>query len=270
MRWSNNVVAPADQVQSQEDTLPTGLGIQLKLFGCLLIRRASILLKKEDVVALTAQVLLHRFYAIAPMDQYGILKVAMGCTYLACKLEESPTSLRHILNVFDHLRKKYEGGLTDADHITLFSLDYHEGKKMIAVAEMQILCTIGFATRVHHAHPLLVAYLSQLRVLDDHGGQVARTAWSILNDYYASPIVVKYQPHVLACAAMHQVFMRFDDLMGDHYNLEWSRIFDAQPADILAIVEEFTDFTLTEYQKGILKDLPMTTYDLETYSKTRK
>ena len=33
----------------------------------------------------------------------------MGATYLACKVEEEHRRIRHIVNVFDYLRRRHDG-----------------------------------------------------------------------------------------------------------------------------------------------------------------
>ena len=71
-----------------------------RVWGCELIMEAGILLRLPQVVMCTAQNLFHRFYYRVSLLRFDAFLSAMGCFFLACKIEEKPKRIREVLMVF--------------------------------------------------------------------------------------------------------------------------------------------------------------------------
>lgn len=66
----------------------------------------------------------------------------MGALYLSSKLEETPLSLRDVINVFHRLIST--DAHTEYTSMSLYGPTYYEWKDSVVVAEMQILKRLGF------------------------------------------------------------------------------------------------------------------------------
>lgn len=80
-----------------------------RAWGCTLICEAGVLLKLPQVAIATAQNLFHRFYwrqSLKSSNGFDAFTLAMGCLFLATKVEEHPRTLRQLLYVFHHLYRK--------------------------------------------------------------------------------------------------------------------------------------------------------------------
>lgn len=53
----------------------------------------------------TGQVLFQRFYFSKSFVRHPMDITAMGCIYLASKIEEAPRRIRDVINVFHHIKQ---------------------------------------------------------------------------------------------------------------------------------------------------------------------
>lgn len=58
-----------------------------------------------QVAMATGQVLFQRFYYSKSFVRHPMETTAMGCLYLASKIEEAPRRIRDVINVFHHIRQ---------------------------------------------------------------------------------------------------------------------------------------------------------------------
>lgn len=79
--------------------------IQYRIYGCDVIQEAGQHMKFPQVVMITAQNLLHRFYYRKTIKQFDPFCVAMGSLLLAAKLEEQSKILREV--VFNNFLRYY-------------------------------------------------------------------------------------------------------------------------------------------------------------------
>ncbi|KAJ1982815.1 hypothetical protein H4R34_001583 [Dimargaris verticillata] len=188
---------------SQRCGLSAKLEQQLLQHGCELIQSAGIVLSLPQVAMASAQVLLWRFFHVCSLTEFSLRDVAMGCLFLASKVEESPRKIKDIINVFDYVIKKQRQHHHQQSAITPlepFSQMFYDLKNGVTIAELQILRHLSFNVQVQLPYGLLVNYLQCLR-LTSHS-RVPQMAWNYLNDGLRTCIYVCYQPTTIACAVI--------------------------------------------------------------------
>lgn len=172
---------------------------------------------RPQIVAATAQVLLHRFYYLASIKQHPVMKVTMGCVFLASKIEENHRRLRDLINVFYYLRHQLSDSSsspyepielhTNVRFILAVAIsalilnimkEYYAMRNEIIEVEELILTHLGFHVQCQHPHPLLLCYLKQLDLVDSQP-KVCQLAWQLLNDSFRCDFMVIYQPSTIAC-----------------------------------------------------------------------
>lgn len=209
-----NTLATLDQYlhsPSREDGVPRELEEELRCYGCQLIQQAGVLMELPQRTMATAQVLFQRFWFVSSMRAYSIQDIAMGGLFLSTKLEETPTRLRDLINVFDYLIKRAlhsskhnpaprvaqqkkppqsngKQKATEQDSFAYEPQSYHQPefydmKDDMVIAEMQILKRLGFNVQVNLPYATMVNYLQLLGLTDtERYPGVAQRAWSLLND----------------------------------------------------------------------------------------
>ncbi len=66
--------------------------------GCEMIQEGGILLRLPQVVMITAQNILNRFFYRKSLCRFDVFTVAMGCILLASKVEENFKTLREVID----------------------------------------------------------------------------------------------------------------------------------------------------------------------------
>ena len=93
------------ETPSQRDGIEREEEDEHRRWACGLAQEAGILLKLPQQVMCTAQNLLHRFYYRKSLKSYDAFVTAMGCLFLASKVEEKPKRLREVLFAFHYVYK---------------------------------------------------------------------------------------------------------------------------------------------------------------------
>ncbi|KAI8607119.1 hypothetical protein BC830DRAFT_1159475, partial [Chytriomyces sp. MP71] len=66
---------------------------------------SSLSLRRSPQTALaTAQILLVRFFAVAPSSEFAVADIALACVLLACKVEEVGRRVADVVNVYFALK----------------------------------------------------------------------------------------------------------------------------------------------------------------------
>ena len=91
---------------SRKDGITEDTEVTHRILGCTLIQHAGILLKCPQVVMVTGQNILHRFFYRKSLVRYDSLTVAMGSLLLAAKVEERSMVLRDVLYVFHRIYQR--------------------------------------------------------------------------------------------------------------------------------------------------------------------
>ncbi|KAG0213070.1 hypothetical protein BGX28_005091 [Mortierella sp. GBA30] len=196
-----NALLTLEQLQltpSREDGISEEQEDNLRQLGCHLIQTAGILLKLPQVAMATAQILFQRFFYQASLRKFAIRDISMGSIFLAAKVEECPCRITDLINVVDHLCKKFRRKPTDP--LTVFGQEFYALKNAVVIAEMQILKKLGFNVHVQLPYAIMVNYLKVLE-LTDHP-TIPQRAWSYLNDGLRTSVYICYQPPTIACSVI--------------------------------------------------------------------
>lgn len=222
----------------KSDTIRKETEMQHRYFGCEVIQEAIRVLELPQIVALTGQMLLHRFYRTRSVQQYACFPMAMACLFLASKLEEETKRIREILNGFYFILQCRQGnrkGATATLDESLFTI----WKDDLIQNERQLLIDLGFGLYRYMDYPhKYILYF--LRVLDGTS-TIAQYAWNYVNDSFRMDACIRYKPQVLACAAIQLAFERQGDVL---LPKAWYELFDTKlddmekaKADILSIYD---------------------------------
>jgi len=171
-----------------------------RIFGCEVLQEAGILLELPQVVMVTAQSLLHRFYYRQSLLRFDVFAVAMGSLLLASKVEEQPKLVRDVIFVFYyvyHTRRK----TANPKALDIGGRLYSQWKVEVVNMERLILKELGFCLyRVaDHPHKYLLYFVRLL------GGsnELAQVAWNYLNDSLRLDLCVRHAAKVLAATAIY-------------------------------------------------------------------
>lgn len=162
----------------------------------------------------------------------------MATVYLASKLEECPTRLRHVINVFHALQGASKDGsskrrTSDPPVMGLYSDTYYDLRDSLIVSEMQLLKRLGFDVQVQLPYALMINYV-QLLDLKEHT-ELPKRAWLHLNDGLQTPIYCMFPPETIATAVIF-LAARELSIQLPQEPVPWWRLFDCDLPDILAIV----------------------------------
>ena len=170
---------------------------RLKVYGCELVQEAAVLLRAEQAVACTGQVLLHRFYAKRSMTKFDVERVAATMVFLACKLEECPRRLREVINVFHRMSCRRRGAPLEPLHH--LGQEYEDTKQDLIRTERHALREFGFCIHVEHPHKFVLNYLRMFEL----GKDVMQRAWNYANDSLRTNLCVRFRADAVAAACVH-------------------------------------------------------------------
>ncbi|KAG0321809.1 hypothetical protein BGZ97_010240 [Linnemannia gamsii] len=166
------------QTPSREDGITEEQEDHLRQLGCHLIQHAGILLKLPQVAMATGQILFQRFFYQASLRKFAVRDISMGSVFLAAKVEECPIRFLDLVNVFDHLIKKFHR--LPLDPMPAYQQTFYTLKDATVVAEMQILKKLSFNVHVQTPYAIMINYLKVLELIDHP--IIPQLAWSYLND----------------------------------------------------------------------------------------
>ncbi|KAF9105041.1 RNA polymerase II holoenzyme cyclin-like subunit [Mortierella sp. GBA35] len=125
---------------------------------------------RQQVVA-TAIVYFKRFYTKNSIRSTDPSLVAATCIYLACKIEECPQHIKHIIQEMKHAL------------VNLGGFDYDTSK--VAEFEFYLLEELEFYLIVYHPYRDLTLIAKDLKLEESN----LQTAWFVLNDSYRTDII---------------------------------------------------------------------------------
>lgn len=198
------VVLPAcilDRSPSLDDGIVASVERTHRFFGCELIQEAGILLRLPQVVMVTAQTMLQRFYYRKSLRLFDAFRVAISCLFLAAKVEERPKRIRDMLTVFYAIlrRRKWKSSRLPQVLDTEGAL-FCQWREWLIMIERQILIDMGFSVYnvTEHPHKYILYYVK----IVDGDKELAQRAWGYLNDSLRIDLCVRYPAEVIACAAI--------------------------------------------------------------------
>ncbi|KAH9467475.1 hypothetical protein Pst134EA_011118 [Puccinia striiformis f. sp. tritici] len=256
----NPLANPNEPTPSSIDGVSTNWNESLDYVdGALLIQQAGVLLKLPQIVMATASTLFQRFYFVTSFIHFGIRDISSGALFLASKLEEKPTRIRDIINVYDYLislidwsrdqvsmtsNEEEEDSIVtqdssschrldqskfsslDISHFKYTPMDYfhqkfYDRKEEIVVSEMQILKRLGFHVQVQQPYSAMVNYLQVLNLTDNE--DITQRAWNVLNDSLLTSLPALYPASHLGALSIY-VSIRDQSIV--RLPDEWWTLFD--------------------------------------------
>lgn len=179
-----------------------------------LILAAGVKLKLKSETTASAAVYFHRLYASSAksvdevsvgesvgvaVDVYEPVTMAATCVYLAGKVEEEHLRLRDVINVF------YSSVHVASEPLEL-SDAYFKLRDTLVRCELLLLRVLEFNVVNDHPHRYLLHYFKSLAdwlpIAATDKLALARTCWSILNDFYTSSSCIRHQPRFVAAAVI--------------------------------------------------------------------
>lgn len=183
----------------------------------------------------------------------------MAALFVAGKVEESYRRTRDVVNVFHRIHQSLRG--QPLRPMAYISDDYYTWRNRLTAAEILLLAQLGFHVQPVHPIVLLINYLEAFGVFD---GGFRQAALSLLNDGMRSVACLRWNPPVLACAAIQRVAdMRGIAMPQDP---QWFRVFDVQAKELELCVKMLERVYLVEVDK----DLPLVPEELAVYGKAFK
>lgn len=239
-----------------------------RIFGCELIQECVILLDMAQLCGITAQTIYQRFYYRRSFTAFDAHIVAMACIFLAGKIEETPKTMRDIINVMYHCqcRRNYllqqqneeekkrslstasltssSTNLTSTEiSVTPSSIPvfpslivggdvYITWKLQLIRTERFILKELGFNIYTfvnEQPHKYILYYLRTL------GGtnELAQCAWNYLNDSLRLPLTVRYTAETIACSVVYLASRMVQFPLPR--SVPWYTVFNTKYQDILDI-----------------------------------
>lgn len=144
---------------------------------------------RQRVLA-TAEVYLARFLTRASIHEINVYLMVTACVYVACKAEECP---QHIRTITSEARALWP------DYVT-------PDPTKVAEAEFYLVDELEAYLIVHHPHKSL---LQMVQAMVETYANLAispeelQSAWSVVNDSYATDLLLIYPPHLIAAAAIY-------------------------------------------------------------------
>lgn len=191
----------------------------LRFFGCELVQESGILLRLQQPVMTTGQVLFHRFYCKQSFARFNVKMVATSCIWLSAKLEESPRQIHEVLQVFNRMEQRR--GILPLKFLELSSQKYKKMKTNLIKMEQHLLKEMGFICHVEHPHKFVVSYLNALEA----PSRLMQVAWNLANDSLRSTLCVRFKSEVVACGVVCIIAQKFKTLLLPN---GWMEMFDVK------------------------------------------
>ncbi|KAH7543162.1 hypothetical protein FEM48_Zijuj02G0153900 [Ziziphus jujuba var. spinosa] len=212
---------------SRKDGIDEATETNLRIYGCHLIQESGILLKLDQAVMATGQVLFHRFYCKKSFARFNVKKVAVSCVWLASKLEECPRKARQVIIVFHRMECRRDN--LPIDYLDPYSKKYSDLKMELSRTERHILKEMGFICHVEHPHKFISNYLATLEIPPELR-QLRQEAWNLANDSLRTTLCVRFRSEVVACGVVYAAARRFQVPLPE--NPPWWKAFNADKSGI--------------------------------------
>ncbi|XP_075240766.1 uncharacterized protein LOC142336104 [Convolutriloba macropyga] len=146
----------------------------------------------QPIAVNTAIVYMHRFFVFHSFDAFDRFLVAACCVFLACKVEEQPRKLEHVILMFCKWRKLPEKAVKG-----------EEQRKLIQdfiMHEQLLVETLGFDVRVEHPHSSVIKITEKIKASKD----LAQTSYMLAtNTLHLTTFCLQYTPVVIACVCIN-------------------------------------------------------------------
>nr|CCA19176.1 cyclinL1 putative [Albugo laibachii Nc14] len=221
---------------SQRDGISSQVERDHRFWGCELIQEAGTLLKLPQVVMVTAQTILHRFYYRKSLRDFDAFRVSFACLFLAAKVEEVPTRISEILTVFYAIYKRRRWKETNIEN-QLLDLDgdtYCQWRDWMILLERQLLIDLGFSIYnvMEHAHKYVLYYIKIL----DGTKELAQKAWGYANDSLRVDLMTRFSAAAIGCGSLFLAGRVLQIKLPD--NPPWWLLFEVSQEEMVTIARE--------------------------------
>ncbi|KAL6207465.1 hypothetical protein ACLB2K_018423 [Fragaria x ananassa] len=180
---------------SRRDGISMKKESHLRSLYCSFLQEIGMKLKVPQLTISSAMMLCHQFYMRQSHAKNGWQTVATASIFLACKAEDTPRYLNDVVVVAYEMVHKFD---SSALHRIRQKEFVNKQKELILVAERLLLSTIGFDLDIQLPYKILVAALKRLDLLPD----LAKAAWSFVNDWLRTSLCLQYKPHYIAAGSV--------------------------------------------------------------------
>jgi len=246
-----------DETPSRGDGVSAATERLHRLHGISLISSACELLKLPASCYASASTVFHRFFHRVSLKEHDVWSIAMASTMLAAKTEEITLPLRKMILIYAHLyrrrcliiddqdclrilqypaiaawgqatklsREEKEKKLKDVPVMSPLGPIWKEWYTSAVESENQVLRQLGFTLHWipdSHPHKFLLYFL---RVLEIDDTEFAQCAWNYCNDFFRLDLCVRFEPEVLACAAIYLASLDFGWELPTENDEPWWQVF---------------------------------------------
>ncbi|KAI1702098.1 cyclin-K [Ditylenchus destructor] len=143
----------------------------------------------------TASVFFHRFYMFHSFTEFPKHLTALGCLFLAGKVEETPKKCKDICTAA----------------VKVFPLEFTSKTLIEDVMSLErvLLQTVRFDLHVEHPYPFLLQYAKALKenVSEEADkeliAQAVQHAWAFVNDSASTTLCLQWEPEVVAISMLY-------------------------------------------------------------------
>ncbi|CAJ0950213.1 unnamed protein product, partial [Mesorhabditis belari] len=165
---------------------------------------------KTNPTLASAAVFFHRFYMVQKFQDFPRELTALGCLFLAGKVEETPKKCRDLVVLAK----------------TRFDILYNKHRNLqdeVMGIERILLKTLNFDLFVDHPYKYLLSYVNKFGFPHDDTKQIVQTGWTFINDSLGTIISLCWEPQIIAIAfcrlslTMHKLEQKVKDQWWDEY-----------------------------------------------------
>lgn len=197
LREARDNLLQTDKDLGATDLSLTAYNYQIRLYIHCMIQVLGRHLNVRQRVLATAEVYIARFFTKATIQEVNVYLVIASCIYVACKAEECPQHIRTIASEARSLWPEY---------IT------HDATK-IAECEFYIMEELDTHTIVHHPYKPLTEISRTMTGQLALSQEELQSTWSMINDSYATDLILLYAPHIVAMACIYITIVLKSPLM---------------------------------------------------------
>ncbi|KAL3802077.1 hypothetical protein HJC23_010833 [Cyclotella cryptica] len=229
-----SILSSSSSTPSSIDSIPPQIERLHRLHGASILHDASVLLRVGPSTFATSCAIFHRVYHRISLRQHDVWSIAMACLLLGGKVEEDPRPIRSIVLTFHHIYRRrrlrihdvvggrdafYGAAHAEAENVMCTDEEkenllrhvpsmshggaiYAEWKNAMEEKESSILRLLGFTLfwiPESHPHRFILYFV---RVLEIEDPLVAQEAWNYCNDSCHLDLCVRFDPEVIASAAI--------------------------------------------------------------------
>ncbi|KAF0685960.1 Aste57867_22212 [Aphanomyces stellatus] len=257
---------------SHNDGIPLDKVDVYRFKGCELIEKLAAVFRLPKLCVASAKVFFHRyvitceylFFALHSFKKYDAWLIAVTCLFLAAKVEEHYVKAVDLSKHYLAQRKKlcHESKASDAVHpkMPVKPHTVESQTEELLFTECIVLHVLAYDLGVIHPYAYVNEFVQLGLACLDSGDDVAvtlkRGAWSFLNDSSNTWLCLRFEPRVIAAAAVY---------LAGCYAALWTPSLDETTASLwsranmpVAVLADAAKTLLDTYNKGYsYKKLPL-------------